>query len=309
MIQKNSTKKFKNPALTSIIFTPFLIVAALAQNPSQNNGGQTCRGPIYSAQEVTHRAITDPLDLNITEEARVHNVHGRVVIQAVLCRTGRVADLKVIESLPYGMTENALEVVRHLKFKPAEKNWHTVSQGMRFEFQINGGGIEGIDPREAAGRLVEGVEVIGNRRLTAQQILALMRTRAGDPISYDQITRDLNAILATGYVDKLRTRVSIEQGVRGGVVIVFEVFELPLIREVKFEGLGQFDQSTIVDALLKEPIDVRKGATYRVAVMKDAIRIIKQILESKGQRNVKVQVLTENVTATTVSLTFVITGE
>jgi TonB family protein len=103
----------------------------------------------------------------MTQEALAHDVHGRVVLEAVLCRTGRVTDLRVVESLPYGMTEKSIESVRQLKFTPAEMNWHTVSQKMRFEFYFNERGVD-----------------------------------AG-----------------------------------GGVVIVIEVHELPLISEVKFEGL------------------------------------------------------------------------
>src|SRR6267378_3587266 len=96
----------------AIIFLLPLIVPVRAQNPDQKNISENCRGPIYSSREVTRRAkITGRLDIHITEGALVHDVHGRVVIEAVLCRTGRVTDLRVIESLPYGMTEIALEVV------------------------------------------------------------------------------------------------------------------------------------------------------------------------------------------------------
>src|SRR5437870_13333621 len=137
-------KKVTTPALTFILFMPLLVIAARAQNQNQKNSSQTCRGPIYTPQEVTRRAkLTRPLDIRITDEALAHDVHGRIVIEAVLCRTGRVTDVRVIESLPYGMTENALAEVRSLRFTPAEMNWHTVSQKQRFEFGINERGIVG----------------------------------------------------------------------------------------------------------------------------------------------------------------------
>lgn len=121
-------RKLTYAGLTSIILMPFLIIVARGHQQNRKESAQTCRGPIYSSQGVTRRAkITRPLDIKITQEALDHNVHGRMVI-AVLCRTGRVTDLRVVESLPYGMTENALEVVRSLTFTPAELNWHSVSQ-------------------------------------------------------------------------------------------------------------------------------------------------------------------------------------
>src|SRR5437660_2336054 len=159
-------KKVTTPVLTFILFMPLLVIAARAQNQNRKNYSETCRGQIYTPQEVTRRAkLTRPLDLRIAEEARAHDVHGRVVIEAVLCRNGRVTDVRVAESLPYGITESALEEVRSLSFTPAEMNWHTVSQKQRFEFDINPRGIDEKASKEAEGRLIEAVQVIGNRRL------------------------------------------------------------------------------------------------------------------------------------------------
>lgn len=291
----------------AFIFMLLLIVPVRAQSPSQKNSRETCRGPIYSSQEVTHRAkLAGPLDIRITEEARAHDIHGRIVVEAVLCRSGRVTDLRVSESLPYGMTESALEAVRRIRFTPAEMNWHTVSQRKRFEFLINDSGIRKIAPGDAAGRLVEAVQVIGNRRLSKEEILRWVHTRPGERYSQDQLTGDLKAVVATGYFDKLRTTVTAEDGIRGGVVVTFKIFELPLIGEVKFEGLKYLTEAVMLDALLKENIDVRQGAVYDPAKVRSAVRVIRNLLESKGQGNASVEVRDENVTATAIVLTFVI---
>jgi TonB family protein len=290
-----------------VVVMLLFLVTARAQNVNQKNRQEKCAGPVYTYQQVTRRArITQPLDIKITEDARAHDVHGRIVVEAVLCRTGRVTDLRATESLPYGMTESALEAVRRITFTPAEMNWHTVSQRQRFEFLINDRGIREIAPGDAAGRLVESVEVIGNRRLSKEEILRWVRTRPGERYRPNQLTEDLNAVLATGYFDKLRTRVNVEDGIRGGVVVTFEVFELPLIGEVKFEGLKELTESVILDALLKENIDVRKGAVYDPVKVRSAVRVIRNLLESKGQGNANVEVLNQNVTATAIVLTFVI---
>jgi hypothetical protein len=297
--------KLSPPSRRKLSFILMLIfpVAVQAQKAIQ----EKCAGPIYAVQKVTRRArITQPLDIKITEDARAHNVHGRIVVEAVLCRTNRITDLRVTESLPYGMAESALEAVRRLTFTPAEMNWHTVSQRQRFEFLINDSGIREVAPGDAAGRLVEAVGVMGNRRLSQGEILSWVHTRPGERYSQDQLTRDLNAVLATGYFDKLRTRVNIEDGIRGGVSVIFEVLELPLISEVKFEGLKVFTEAAILDALLKETIDVRKGAVYDPARVRSAVRVIRNLLESQGQENAKVEVLNQNITATATVLTFVI---
>jgi TonB family protein len=111
------------------------------------NREETCGGPVYSGRELSRRAtITSRPIPGMTKEALAHDTHGRVVLAAVLCRTGRVTDLRVVESLPYGMTEKALEAARQIRFTPAEMNWRTVSQKVRFEFHFNDNGLSKIDP-------------------------------------------------------------------------------------------------------------------------------------------------------------------
>jgi hypothetical protein len=292
-----------------LIIIPLLVfpVTAQAQNAIQKNRAEKCAGPVYAIGQVPLRArITQPLDIKITEDARPHQAHGRIVIEAVLCRTSRITDLRVIEGLPFGMTESALETVRRLTFLPAEMNWHTVSQRQRFEFLINDSGIREVAPGEAAGRFVESVMVMGNRRLSKEDILRWVQTLPGEPYSQDQLNKDLNAVLATGYFDKTTTRVTIEDGVRGGIAVTFTVQELPLISEVKFEGLKLLTEAVILDALLKENIDVRKGAVYDPVKVRSAVRAIRNLLQSRGQENASVEVRNENVTATAKELTFVI---
>jgi TonB family protein len=280
------------------------LVTAHAQNANQK---ATCKGPVYLGSELTHRAkITSRSNPSLTPEALAHDVHGRVVVEAVLCRTGSVTDLRVVEGLPYGMTEKVLAAVYQTRFAPAEMNWHTVSQRMRFEFAFNERRAGEIGLNDAVGREIETLEIVGNRRFSDQEILHWVKTRPGDVLNVRQVSRDLETILATGYFDKTSTRVISEEGARGGVVIRFEVFELPLISEVKFEGLKDLTESVIFAALLKENIDVRKGAVYDPAKVRSAVRVIRNLLESKGQGNANVEVHSENVTTFLVALTFVI---
>src|SRR5215204_7646289 len=86
-------------------------------------------------------------------------------------------------------------------------------------------------------RLVESVDIIGNRRLRKDDILYYIQTRPGDPYNVDQVQRDYQTLLSLTFFDKTATRVLTENGPRGGVNIIFEVKELPIIRDLTFEGL------------------------------------------------------------------------
>ncbi len=302
-------KKSRYSTYFKILLIPLFLVPAKAQILNQNRE-EACEGPVFSSREVSRRAtITARPNPEMTKEALEHGVHGRVVLEAVLCRTSRVTDLQVLVSLPYGMTEKAVEAVRQMKFIPAEKDWHTVSQRIRFEFHFNDRGVDPIDAQDAEGRNVESIEIVGNRRITDNEIISLIQTRPGDLCSVQQMKKDLARILATGYFDSRGTRIQTERLASGGVVIIFEVQELPLISEIKFEGLKGVDESVIFEALRKEEIDVRMGGVYDPAKVKRAIRIIRNVLASNNQPDAVIEIRTDQTTATSVVLTFVISGK
>jgi hypothetical protein len=279
--------------------------STLAQIPDP----QKCRGPIYSRKEVTKPAkMIDQPNFKALYEAFGNDVSGQVKLEAIFCRSGRITDIQVIDSQPPKIGEFVAAALSLVSFKPAELNWHTVSQRQEFEFSINQSGVSEIDAAAAAGRLIEHVDIVGNRRITRNQILSWIKTRPGEPYNSDQIKRDLEAILATGVFDRSATRVYAEEGARSGVGVIFRVVELALIGEVKFEGL-KIDQSVVLKALEKEQINLRTGVPFNFEQMKAALRIIKQVLESNGQSSSKVDLQIEHVTATTIKVIFVITNE
>jgi hypothetical protein len=303
-------KKFNLLALLAV----FLLFAAGAPGQTRIIDSGKCSGKIFNARDVTRRArITKQPDFKAIYEAFGHDVHARVSVEAVLCRSGQATDIRIIESTPPNVGEFVAAAVSQIRFAPAELNWHTVSQRQKFEFSINEDGVDDgakeISAADADGRAVERLEIVGNRRITEKQILSWIKTRPGDMYNSDQINRDFNSVLASGYFDKLRSRVTIEDGLRGGIGVSFFVVELPLIGQFSFDGLKQVDQATILKALLEAHIDLRKGAVFDSAQMKLAILVIKDLLASKGFPNAKVELQIENETATSLSLTFVISGQ
>ena len=87
---------------------------------------------------MTQRAvITHKPEPGFTEEARRNNVTGLVRLRAVLSASGEVANVTVIKGLPDGLTEKAIEAARQIKFRPAQKDGHTVSQYIVLEYNFN----------------------------------------------------------------------------------------------------------------------------------------------------------------------------
>lgn len=155
-------------------------------------------------------------------------------------------------------------------------------------------------------RLVESVDITGNRRLREDDILYYVQTRAGDPFNEQQVQRDLQAILALGFFDKTATRVLTEEGARGGVNVIFEVRELPIIRDLQFDGLSSVAESDVLKAFRERRVGVSKESIYDPVKVRNAIRVLKELLAARGHPNATIEERRDEVSATSTALTFVI---
>src|SRR5262249_22893436 len=62
-----------------------------------------------------------------TEEARAKSIQGTVVLRVQVKEDGSVGAIRVVRGLPYGLSEQAIEVARNTKFKPAMKDGQPVA--------------------------------------------------------------------------------------------------------------------------------------------------------------------------------------
>lgn len=158
-----------------------------------------------------------------------------------------------------------------------------------------------------SGKLIENLDIQGNRRLTDEQILKYIKIRPGEKFDEKQTQTDLQKILQSGLFDKTHTRVLSEQGLRGGVNIIFEIKELPLIVEVKFDGLRYVSESEILAALREQKIEIAPDKPYQYEDMRKAHEVIKTYLvKQRGFADAKVEITEEEVTATTLKVGFII---
>ena len=154
---------------------------------------------------------------------------------------------------------------------------------------------------------VETVEVVGNRRLSREYILSHIKTRVGETFGLKRSQRDLQEILALGVFDKAKTRMITEEGERGGVVVIFEVVEMPLILEVRFQGLRDIKESEVFEAIRRKHINIVRGAVYDPVAVRSAQHLIQRLLVSRGWPNTIVTVMTFRQDFSHVSIEFTIT--
>jgi TonB family protein len=211
--------------LTSLALVLLMCASLSAQETGREASHETCGGRVYKSSEVSRRAtFTSRPAPSLTDEAIANNVRGQVVLSAVLCTSGRVTDIQVIEGLPFGVTERAVVAARQTKFTPAEKDGQAASVTTRFVFKFSYIGERGpLAQGPLVGRVIESVEVGGYLEGQWDDLWERMETRGGQIYNKEQIERDWRMLLEAGNFDKEASTLRIEEGSRGGIVVVFEL--------------------------------------------------------------------------------------
>src|ERR1043166_4839764 len=141
-------------------------LSSLTPGQTRSTDSEKCPGQIFGSKDVARRAkIIEYADTSILiQVATEYKFHGPIRAEAVLSRSGRVTDIQVTQLLPQNLDTFVVAAISTTRFQPAELNWHSVSQRIQFEFAINDDTpADRIDPPQAQGRLVEHLEITGNR--------------------------------------------------------------------------------------------------------------------------------------------------
>jgi TonB family protein len=90
---------------------------------------------VFAPKEVDVRAqVTTRREPNYTRDARRIGVQGLVVLKLLGLPDGKIDRIRVVRSLPFGLTENAIFAACEVKFKPAMKAGQPVAQWITVEY-------------------------------------------------------------------------------------------------------------------------------------------------------------------------------
>ncbi len=148
---------------------------------------------------------------------------------------------------------------------------------------------------------VEDVRVVGNRRIPESTILYYVQTKKRDIYNPDQILRDYRAILNTNFFEDASAKV--QEG-EIGVVVIFEVKERPLVRDIKYEGMKSFKESDVLEKFRDMKVGLTKDSPFDESKVPRARKALKLLLDLNGRPLGRVEVETERVTASAVNLLF-----
>lgn len=123
-----------------VIFVVALCGSALNGIAQNGQTGATPVDEVYTAKEVDRKAVItnrrelDPERLGAATDCRSG---ARVVVKAILRKSGQVTDINVIKAASCSLDEKAAKIVSYAKFKPAMKRGVPVSQyiDVTYEFR------------------------------------------------------------------------------------------------------------------------------------------------------------------------------
>lgn len=110
----------------------------LAIDAPYNSNSEIEEKPKIYPKETKPLQITSKPIAKYTDEAKKNCVEGVVLLKITFFSNGNVGNIKVLEGLPFGLSEQAVEAAKLIKFEPAMKRGKniTVTKRVRYNFTI-----------------------------------------------------------------------------------------------------------------------------------------------------------------------------
>ena len=124
-------------------------------------------------------------------------------------------------------------------------------------------------------------EVIGNRRIPKESVLARLFSHQNDLYDPSVVERDFNSLWNTGYFEDIKFLR--EQTPKGWRLIV-QVKEKPTIREINYVGLSSVSNSDVLDRFKQDKVGLVVESQYDPTRIKKAEVSIKNLLSEHGDR-------------------------
>ncbi len=148
---------------------------------------------------------------------------------------------------------------------------------------------------------IEEIRIVGNRRIPESSILFYIQSKENDPYNKQQILRDFRNLLNTDFFAD--ARVLLEKG-ETGYIVIFEVKERPLIRDIAYEGMHSFKESDVLERFRDMKVGLSRDSTFDPAKLPKARQAIRLLLETNGRPLGTVEADVENISSVSVKLIF-----
>jgi outer membrane protein insertion porin family len=152
----------------------------------------------------------------------------------------------------------------------------------------------------AAPQILCQTQVIGNRRIPKESILARLFSRAGDPYDPVVVERDFNSLWNTGYFDDVRIE---KVPGEGCLQLLVYVREKPTISEINYKGLNAVSVSDVLDRMKKEKVGLTVESQYDPTRVKRAEVVLQEMLGEHGHQFATIKTEVKTIPPARVALT------
>jgi outer membrane protein insertion porin family len=144
-------------------------------------------------------------------------------------------------------------------------------------------------------------QVIGNRRIPKESVLARLFSRENDLYDPLVVERDFNSLWNTGYFENVRIeRVDTPKCVE----LKIYVREKPTIREINYKGLNAVTQSDVLERFKKAKVPLSVESQYDATKIKRAETVLRDLLAEHGHQFATITTVIKTIPPAAVSVTF-----
>jgi outer membrane protein insertion porin family len=154
---------------------------------------------------------------------------------------------------------------------------------------------------ENAPQVLCQTQVIGNRRIPKESILARLFSRPGDAFDPAVVERDFNSLWNTGYFDSIQI-----ERINTPTCLQLEIYvrEKPTIREINYKGINAISTSDILDRFKKEKVGLTVESQFDPTKVKRAEVVIQQMLGEHGHQFAVIKTEIKTIPPAAIALTF-----
>nr|WP_218623951.1 outer membrane protein assembly factor BamA [Granulicella sp. dw_53] len=144
-------------------------------------------------------------------------------------------------------------------------------------------------------------QVVGNRRIPKESVLARLFSRANDLYDPLVVERDFNSLWNTGYFDDVRIERTDDEKC---VQLHIYVREKPTIREINYKGLNAVSQSDVLERFKKAKVPLTVESQYDPTKIKRAENTLKELLAEHGHQFATIRTEVKTIPPAAVAITF-----
>ncbi len=144
-------------------------------------------------------------------------------------------------------------------------------------------------------------QVIGNRRIPKESVLARLFSRQGDLYDPQIVERDFNSLWNAGYFESVRIE---RVDTPACVQLVVYVKEKPTIRTIEYTGLNAVSLSDVQERFKKAKAGLTVESQYDPTRIKRAEVILKDLLSEHGHQFATIRTEVKNIPPAAVGITF-----